>query len=618
MADITEMIYSNDYADYILPYSSKDITTDYADFGAQLLDSHYFLLHDNRQNPTFPIRSPYDIYNEYLFMPKLFVPLSTVSLEEAGIIQAQIQPYLNLSGKGTILGFIDSGIDYTHKAFQTKDGRTRILSIWDQTASRQSEQNQGNINRIQSAKTTQNQTEISQTPSQQQHSEQLISNESTVNPYHYGTIYTKEQIDLALQSDTPLDIVPVTDELGHGTALAGIAAGTPFPENDFTGAAFEADICVVKLKPAKQYLRDYYFASEEAVLYQENDIMMSINYLIDFAEKEEKPLIICLGLGTNQGDHAGNSPISKMITDRSYDTYTIFSIASGNEGNKAHHYFHRFSNPNINTNPSGNSESAQENAIEILVPSGTAGFIAEIWGSTNALFSIGFQSPLGTQIAPVTASPGKNDLISFVLEKTKIQLTYSIVPESGGDQLVILRFIQPIEGNWIVRVYNRSTTNASFHMWLPISDVLPVDITFLKPDPETTLTIPSDADSSITTGFYNAYTDGMVTESGRGFTRDNLVKPNVITPGINVTAPSASNRFRPFSGSSAAAALLAGGISQLQQWRLDASIPSIVNANSMNAYITRGAIRDDEMNYPNPVSGYGKTNIYNVFQSLMS
>lgn len=578
MTNITEMIYSNDYGDYILPYSNRNIIETYRDFGAQLLDLHYFLLHDNRQNPAFPIRSSDNLFNEYLFMPKLFTPQSTVSLEEAGIIQAQIQPYLNLNGKGTILGFIDTGIDYTHKAFRTAGGSTRILSIWDQT----------------------------------------IREGSADNPFQYGTVYDQQQLDAALKNAAPLKTVPTTDEIGHGTALAGIAAGTPFPENDFTGVAFEADICVVKLKPAKQYLKDYYFASDTAVLYQENDIMMGINYLTDFAEKQNKPLIICLGLGTNQGDHAGNSPVSKMITARSYSTYTIFSIASGNEGNKAHHYFHKFNNQNASGVPFPQEQASQEDSIEILVPAGCPGFIAEIWGSANALFSIGFQSPLGTQITPVTASPGKNDLISFVLEKTRIHMTYSIVPESGGDQLAVLRFEAPVEGNWIVRVYNSSKTNTSFHMWLPVSNVLPADVTFLMPDPETTLTIPSDADSAITTGFYNAYTSGMVTETGRGYTRDYQVKPNVITPGINVTAPDLRGSFSPFSGSSAASALLAGGISQLQQWRLNGNVPNIVNASSMNAYITRGAIRDDAANYPNPISGYGKTNIYNVFQSLMS
>lgn len=598
MNSITNMIYSNEYADYILPYSNDIITSTYADYGAQLLDSHYFLIHDNRSAPTFPLKNTYDLFDEYLFMPKLFLRLSTVSLEEAGIIKAQTQPLLQLNGRGTIIGFIDSGIDYTHKAFRTSSGSSRILSLWDQTIY----------------------------PS---------TSSASLNPFYYGTIYSQEEINTALSSQNPYSIVPSIDETGHGTALAGIAAGTPSPENDFIGAAFEADLCVVKLKQAKPYLRDYLFADKQAVLYQENDIMMAIQFLINFAEKQNKPLIICLGLGTNQGDHAGNSPLSKMITNCAYDTYTIFSIASGNEGNKAHHYYHTFENPsyeqpNSSFSPSLNyndafysMNSSVQEEIEITVPASCTGFTAELWGSTNALLSIGFQSPLGTQIAPISAAPGRNETISFVLEKTKIQMVYSIVPESGGDQLVFFRFIDPVEGNWTIRVFNRTNSSASFHVWLPALGVLQSDVTFLKPNPETTLTIPSDAWNSITTGFYNAYNNGTVAETGRGFTRNRMIKPNIISPGINVTAPvpnapSAPNRFQAFSGSSAAAALLSGGIAQLQQWRIESEFPNIINTASMNAYITRGAIREIQQNYPNPISGYGKLNIYNVFSSLMA
>lgn len=612
MKNFTEMIYSNEYADYILPYSNAEILSTYAEFGAQFLDSHYFLLHDMRSNPSFPLKNTYDLYDESLFMPKLFIPLSTVSLEEAGIIKAQTQPLLNLTGRGTIIGFIDSGIDYTHPAFRTASGQSRILAIWDQTIIPSSAASDPRFSVTNDLNTAQ------------------LQSDQIMNPYHYGTMYTQNEINEALLSPNPISILPTIDETGHGTSLAGIACGTPSPENDFTGAAYEAELCVVKLKPAKAYLRQYHFAQEEAVLYQENDIMMGIHFLTEYAQKEKKPLIICIGLGTNQGDHAGNSPISKMITDVSYDTYTIFAIGTGNEGNKAHHYYHAFlspaSNPAIfgdysfdNTaNPLALAENSMDE-VELIVPASSQGFTAELWGSTNALFSIGLQSPIGTLIAPVSASPGKNERISFVLEKTKIQMTFSIVPESGGSPLVYFRFEDPIEGNWIIRIYNRTTQNVSFHMWLPASGILSSDISFLEPSPDTTLTIPSDADNAITTGSYNAYTNGLVTETGRGFTSDNSIKPNIISPGINLTAPAINSAaYKSFSGSSAACALLAGGISQLQQWRLDDDIPSIINANSMNAYITRGATRDSTMNYPNPISGYGKLNIYNVFQTLMS
>lgn len=645
------MIYSNEYADYILPYSNENITSIYQGFGAQILDSHYFVVHDRRDNPGFPIKNTNDLFDEYLFMPKLFIPLSTVSLEKAGIIKAQTQPLLNLTGRGTIIGFIDSGIDYTHDAFRTISGESRILALWDQTFYNDSIKTPAEIG-------TETALQPFEEPSSSllRMSDEYLSLASVPNPYHYGAIYSKEDINLALRSDNPYSILPSFDETGHGTALAGIACGTPSLENNFTGAAYEAELCVVKLKQAKEYLRQYHFAKEQAVLYQENDIMMGIRFLVDTAQKVNKPLIICLGLGTNQGDHEGNSPISKMISDYSYDTYTIFAIGTGNEGNQSHHYFHNFPDSSMYpfvqdasssaSDVSGNTPSSYINEIEIIVPPSSPGFIAELWGSPNALYSIGFQSPIGTLIAPITAGPGKNDQTSFVLEKTKIQTTFSIVPESGSDQLVYFRFENPIEGNWVIRVYNRTGQNTAFHMWLPAAGILSDDIIFLKPSPDTTLTVPSDAENAISTGFYNAYTNGTVSETGRGFTRTNRIKPNITSPGINVTAPVPNirsdkpikgtalnknpvtntnsdtfmlqNGYQSFSGSSAASALLAGGIAQLQQWRIDGMVPSIIHSSSMNAYITRGAIRDNSIQYPNPVSGYGKLNIYHVFESLMS
>ena len=95
----------------------------------------------------------------------------------------------------------------------------------------------------------------------------------------YGTEYTREQINEALASDDPLSLVPTQDTIGHGTFLAGLSAGSSIPQEDFTGAAPEAELAVVKLKPAKKYLRDFYLIPSDAPAFQENDIMMGIKYL---------------------------------------------------------------------------------------------------------------------------------------------------------------------------------------------------------------------------------------------------------------------------------------------------------------------------------------------------
>lgn len=563
MATITEQIYSNEYKDYILPYSDSDVINQYKDYGVQLLDTHYMILHDRGDTPLFPIQSTTGLYNEYPYVPKVFTPLNTISLESSGIIQVQTQPNLTLTGKGTLIGFIDSGIDYTHPAFLDKNGETKIISIWDQT----------------------------------------ISENSDTSPFQYGTVYTSRQINRALRESNSKQVLPTIDDTGHGTALAGIAAGSPDLIQDFTGAAPDAKISMVKLKRAKPYLYDYYFADPEKDIYQENDIMTGIRFLITQASLYQMPLIICIGLGTNQGDHSGNSPLSEMVSYLSYSAYTTFAVGCGNEGNQAHHTFRSI------------SDNYEE--TELLVPENSPGFITELWGSANALLSIGFQSPLGTQIAPIAVRPGQTEIITFVLETTRIELSYSVVTQSGGNQLAAIRFSRPTAGNWIIRVYNRSTAKASFHMWLPITGLLKENITFFNPDPYTTLTVPSDSRNSISTSFYNGYDQSFAIASGRGYTRTGDIKPNLSTPGIRLTAPDLRQGYQPFTGSSAGAALLAGSIALLQQWRMDMDIPGILDSAVITGYLTRGALREEVLDYPNRLWGYGKLNVYDIFTSLM-
>lgn len=53
----------------------------------------------------------------YSLVPNLYVPLDTTSLEVSGILQTQNQPGLQLHGANILLGFVDTGINYTHPAF---------------------------------------------------------------------------------------------------------------------------------------------------------------------------------------------------------------------------------------------------------------------------------------------------------------------------------------------------------------------------------------------------------------------------------------------------------------------------------------------------------------------
>ena len=218
----------------------------------------------------------------YYSIPKLYTTMDASALDASGISTTAAQPALGSRGRGTIIGFIDTGIDYRNPVFQNPNGTTRIIGIWDQTLPPTVD------------------------PAN-------LENSSESQPIQYGTFFTREQINEALASSTPLSLVPSTDTNGHGTFLAGVAAGSPIPEQDFIGAAPDAAIAMVRLKPAKQYLREFFCIPENAVAFQENDIIMGIRYLTLLAQEYRMPLTICLGLGTNSGSHEGSSPLSQAL-----------------------------------------------------------------------------------------------------------------------------------------------------------------------------------------------------------------------------------------------------------------------------------------------------------------
>ena len=209
----------------------------------------------------------------YNSIPNCYALLDMEAMNETGISVLQNYPGLNLRGKGIMIGFLDTGIDYENEIFRNIDGSSRITAIWDQTD----------------------------------------QNGQPPDTFTYGSEYTNNQINQALKSDNPKEIVPVSDENGHGTFLASVAAGGENIQEGFTGAASEAEIAVVKLKEAKDYLRKFYGIRQKAVCYQETDIVQGLRYLHLLALKKQKPLVMCVALGTNLGGHNGMSSLSRIL-----------------------------------------------------------------------------------------------------------------------------------------------------------------------------------------------------------------------------------------------------------------------------------------------------------------
>ena len=563
MPSIREMILSEEYADVIVPYFPCFLNQ-YREQGAQVFNEYYGMIHYPLSERSFAAFFEEGFF--YTTVPKLYTLLDTVNLDAAGITQVQSQPVLRLTGQDIILGFIDTGIDYTHPAFRRSDGSSRIYGLWDQTV------------------------------------------QTGTPPYdlEYGSVYTRQEINQALALEDPYSLVPSQDEIGHGTALAGIAAGTALPENDFAGAAPQAMIAVVKLKPAKEYLKSFFYVTGDAPAYQMTDIMAGIRYLIRLSEELLKPLVICLGLGTSQGAHSGDSPLDSMLSVTNQFRGIIGVSAAGNEAGRAHHYYGTALN------------STEYNAVEILVKEGTRGFCAELWGQPPEVYAVGFESPLGEVVQKIPPRLSYSENISFILENTKIFVSSEIIQTVSGSQLIFIRFTDPTPGSWKIRVYTENYNSGSYHIWLPITGFSNPDVTFLEPNPDTTITSPGTSLSVITTAAYNAYNNSLYLNSSRGYTRTGQIKPDIAAPGVNVFAPAPRQRYTTITGTSAAAAITAGASALVMEWGMNRTPSRIFNSEEMKSLFIRGAQRRGDNLYPNREWGYGLLDVYQVFVSLSS
>ena len=569
--DCRTRIVSNEYADLMVDFD-LDITSienTAGDFCYYQIEDNLRIFYVNREE--LPELSVSDY--RYLYLPSCYGLMqsaettagafNTRALEETGILRVQRDP-LSLTGLGCVFVCIDSGIDYTDPVFRRENGESRILAIWDQ------EEQSGNV------------------PS----------------GFEYGSEYTQAQINEALNSDNPYDIVPTRDIPGrHGTALASIAAGSRLEEGSvFLGAAPDADIVVVKLKQAKPYLREYYFIPDNTPCYHETDIMTALKYGVSYAEALRRPVCICLGIGTSYGDHAGNSLLERYINRLSLLRNVAVVLPAGTEGNAAHHYRAVWSADDFET----------EKTAEIRVGEGNRGFLAEIWGSVPSVFHVSLRSPGGEEIRDISFRLDTTRVYDFVYSDTILTVDAFLVEQISGQQLVVLRFENPTPGIWAIGIRKEeSETPAACDIWLPIQPFLSGELYFLEPTPYITLTMPATALYALCISAYNAENGGLYQDSGRGFSRSSAIKPDLAAPGVNVTSV-----IGTVSGTGAATALTAGAILLFMQWAVVEGRRPLVNGVEIKNYLIRGARRADGSNWPNRELGYGKLDLYETFERL--
>lgn len=555
-----EKIEGEDYFDLIVEYRTDPVFLGlFTNAFVHIMNELYAVLHVPTQEFVENITNI-----RYANIPLLFGLTDEVSLRASRVFNLRTSAAFNLRGAGVVVAVIDTGIDYTNPVFRKSDGTTKIINIWDQS-----------IN---------------------------------TGPYPedagFGTVYNNEQINQALMAEDPLSIVPSMDENGHGTMLAGIVAGNDVEMEGFYGVAPECDLIIVKLRPAKENIRNFFKVPDTSVCFQENHIMWGIQYSNEVARQLNRPLVICLGIGSSQGGHTGRTPINVWINVIADLPNRGIVVSAGNEGNLGRHYYGVI-DPDIGSD-----------SVELNVGDDDRGFALELWGDPPGIYSIDILSPAGEYIPRIPAGIRVSRVISFIFENTVIFIDYRTIESQTGDQLILIRFENASSGIWRFNVYGQGDLATGFNMWLPMGDFITRDTYFIQPNIYTTVLSPGTSSIPITVTTYNPVNNNLYVNSSRGYTRDNIIKPEIAAPGVNYLAPTLNHTFEPFTGTSVSAAHTAGVVALLLEWGTVRGNSPGMDSNVLKNHLIRGAQRRQNIVYPNRDWGYGILDVFSVFENM--
>jgi subtilisin family serine protease len=488
--------------------------------------------------------------------------LETETLEAAGIYQVQQQPYLDLKGRGVLIGFVDTGIDFTKNIFRYEDGTSKIQFIFDQTV-------RGN----------------------------------TPKDFFIGTEYTNAQINEALKAPNPYDVVPQKDTVGHGTFLASIAAGRE-DESGFIGAAPDSELIVVKLRKARPYyLERYMIPPEQENAFETSEIMIGIEYILRKARELGRPVAICIALGTTFGGHDGTSIFEEYLSQISNLRGVCICVAAGNESQARHHFQNEL------------KSSGEEQNIDIRIGGNAQSFPIAIRNTAADRISVSVRSPTGEVVSRLPARSGTRTEANLVLEQTHITIEYFFPAETSGDQVTLVFLQNATPGIWTITVHGDIVLDGIYHAWLPLTGFISPSVGFLNPTSYTTTVVPATAFGIIACGAYNSKTDSLYFNTSWGPTRAQVLKPDLVAPGVNVEGvyPIGTGTM---DGTSVAASITTGAGALLLQWGIVKKNDISMSTYHIRAYLIRGCSRNETIFYPNQQWGYGSLNLMETFNLM--
>lgn len=445
----------------------------------------------------------------------------------------------SLTGAGVLIAVIDSGIRYDLSDFRNPDGTTRIRYLWDQTADR-----------------------------------------NPPDGYLIGTEYDASMINAALRENEGMrqSMVPSFDSSGHGTAVAGIAAGSPY------GVAPGAGLLVVKLRNAAA---DGFPRTTE--------LMQALDYVVKKARTLGMPVAVNLSFGNTYGAHDGSSLPERFISSLSSVWKIVICVGTGNEASAAGHVYGRLTPEN-------------ESIVELAIPASQSSLNLQIWKAYPDIFDISLISPSGDRIGPLPDTLGTS---RFRSGQTDLLVYYGKPGPFSIDQEIFIEFLPQktylSAGIWQIVFAPREIKNGSYALWLPSENLLGEETGFLNPTVTGTNTIPSTAQGVIAVGAYDPLTLRYASFSGRGQPGLGIrIRPDLVAPGINITAPSPDGLYREFTGTSFAVPFVTGSAALLMEWGIVRGNDPYLYGEKIRAFLQRGAKSlPGYPQTPNPETGWG-------------
>ena len=486
------------------------------------------------------IEKPTRLYFEDLFSKEASC-ITQVQRDEPGNLQ--------LTGRGVLIGIVDSGVDYRHPAFLTADGKSRILRLWDQS--------------------------IPGNPPE---------------GYATGTEYTNEEINeaLSLSVQEGRRLVPSEDVSGHGTAVLGVAAGSDFSRGAVNrGVAYESDLLVVKMGIPRQ---DSFPRTTE--------LMQGVDYLVRQAIRLGRSIAINLSFGNNYGSHRGDSLLETYLDNVSGMGKNVICVGMGNNGNDALHTGEKLSPGEI-----------QE--IELGVGAFEPTLNVQLWKNYEDEMEIYLEHPAGERVGPLFETlgaqrwqAGNTKLLIYYGKPAPYHVTQEIyvdfLPQDEKTPYVD-------SGVWKIILAARNIKNGEYFLWLPGGKTLNPGTAFYLPRPQGTLTIPATARRVISVGAYDARQNTYADFSGRGCRALPYPKPDLAAPGVDIYAPRPGGGYAAFTGTSFSTPFVTGAAALLMEWGIIRRNDPYLYGEKLKAYLRRGAkaLQGSEK-LPNDLIGWGR------------